>query len=45
MAGAFFGEVQPSLFVAAQYLVLFSVLTGSCSDHSRIMVGSAAHCT
>ena len=39
-----FGEVQPSLFVAAQYLVEFRVLTGSCSDHSRIVVGSAAHC-
>ena len=35
-----FGEVQPSLFVAAHYLVEFRVLTGSCSDHSRIVVGS-----
>jgi len=40
VAGALFGEVQPSLFVAAQYLVEFRVLTGSCSDHSRIVVGS-----
>ena len=44
MAGALFGEVQPSLFVAEQYLVKFSVLTGSCADRGRIMVGPAAHC-
>ena len=35
-----FGEVQPLLFVVAQCLVELSVLTGSCSDHSRIVVGS-----